>query len=108
MNEKALEKITGLSRRQIIMLQKYVIERKGKIIVGISYDYSDDEVELFILAKMFKDVGYTYPEIKKEMDEYENDKIKVLNKAILKMNKKINDLNKTLEIVKKLKEKEEK
>ena len=47
MNEKTLEKVTGLSRRQIIMLQKTVIERKNKIVVGISYDYSEDEVEEF-------------------------------------------------------------
>ena len=40
MNEKALEKKTGLSRRQIIMLQKTVIKRKGKVVVGLSYDYS--------------------------------------------------------------------
>ena len=68
MNEKTLEKVTKLSRRQIIMLQKKVIERKNKVIVGITYDYSDDEVELFQMAKFLKDCGYTYPEIKKEMD----------------------------------------
>ena len=66
MNEKTLEKVTGLSRRQIIMLQKTVIVRKNKIVVGLSYDYSDDEVEEFLLAKFFKDCGYTYPEIKME------------------------------------------
>ena len=57
MNEKTLEKVTGLSRRQIIMLQKTCIKRKNKIVVGISYEYTDDEVEQFILAKMFKDCG---------------------------------------------------
>ena len=74
MNEKTLEKVTGLSRRQIIMLQKTVIQRKNKIVVGISYDYSDDEVEQFMLAKMFKDCGYSYLEIKKEMEKSQNER----------------------------------
>ncbi|MBR6071506.1 MAG: hypothetical protein IKP77_01580 [Acholeplasmatales bacterium] len=48
------------------MLQKTVIARKNQIIVGIAYDYSTEEVEEFLLAKFFKDCGYTYLEIKKE------------------------------------------
>ena len=83
MNEKALEKVTGLSRRQIIMLQKTVIQRKNKIVVGLSYDYSNEEVSLFILAKVFKDCGYTYKEIKREMDNYKVNKKEVIDKAIL-------------------------
>lgn len=96
MNEKTLEKITGLSRRQIIMLQKTVIQRKNKIVVGISYDYSEDEVEQFILAKVFKDCGYTYPEIKKEMDNYKINKNEVIDKAILKSKAKIRELNEVI------------
>ena len=88
MNEKTLEKVTGLSRRQIIMLQKTCIKRKNKIVVGISYEYTDDEVEQFILAKMFKDCSYNYPEIKKEMDNYAIHKVEVLDKAISKTFKK--------------------
>lgn len=103
MNEKTLEKITGLSRRQIIMLQKTVIKRKNKIVVGLSYDYSDDEVEEFILAKVFKDCGYTYSEIKKEMDNYRNNKLDVINKAILKTERKINNLNELLKRLNELK-----
>ena len=92
MNEKTLEKVTKLSRRQIIMLQKKVIERKNKVIVGITYDYSDEEVELFQMAKFLKDCGYTYPEIKKEMDKYKYNKEEVLDDAIAKMENKIEDL----------------
>ena len=107
MNEKTLEKITGLSRRQIIMLQKTVIQRKNKIIVGISYDYSDDEVEQFILAKMFKDCGYNYSEIKKEMDNYKINRIEVLDKAISKTEIRIDELKETLKRVYELKKKVE-
>ncbi len=104
MNEKTLEKITGLSRRQIIMLQKTVIQRKNKIVVGISYDYSDDEVEEFLLAKFFKDCGYTYPEIKKEMERYRNNKKEVLDGIILKMESKVANLKQIIEKVSKMKE----
>ena len=104
MNEKTLEKITGLSRRQIIMLQKTVIQRKNKIVVGISYDYSDDEVEEFLLAKLFKDCGYTYPEIKKEMERYRNNKKEVLDGIILKMESKVANLKQIIEKVIKMKE----
>ena len=107
MNEKTLEKITGLSRRQIIMLQKKVIQRKNKIVVGVSYDYSDEEVELFLLAKLFKDCGYTYSEIKNEMNNYRINRIEVLNKAIKKLQSKINNLNLNLEKIIILKEKGE-
>ncbi len=96
MNEKTLEKITGLSRRQIIMLQKTVIKRKNKIVVGISYDYSTEEVEEFLLAKFFKDCGYTYSEIKIEMERYRTNKIMVLDMAISKMKNKITKLNNNL------------
>ena len=96
MNEKTLEKVTGLSRRQIIMLQKTVIQRKNKIVVGLSYDYSDDEVEEFILAKMFKDCGYTYHEINEIMKEYRNNKIEVINKAISNLESKISKLESKL------------
>jgi DNA-binding transcriptional MerR regulator len=107
MNEKTLEKITGLSRRQIIMLQKTVIQRKNKIVVGISYDYSEDEVEQFILAKMLKDCGYNYSEIKKEMDNYKINRIEVLDKAISKTEIKIDELKETLKRVYELKKKVE-
>ncbi len=96
MNEKTLEKVTGLSRRQIIMLQKNVIQRKNKIVVGLSYDYSSEEVEQFILAKVFKDCGYTYSEIKKEMDNYKINKNEVIDKAILKSEAKIKELNEVI------------
>ncbi len=78
------------------MLQKKVIERKNKVVVGITYNYSEEEVELFQLAKFFKDCGYTYPEIKKEMDMYEKNKEEVINKAITKMKSKIQDLESNL------------
>jgi DNA-binding transcriptional MerR regulator len=104
MNEKTLEKVTGLSRRQIIMLQKTVITRKNKIVVGLSYDYSDDEVEEFMLAKFFKDCGYTYPEIKKEMDRYRKNKIEVLDEIISKMESKVEELKQIIKKAKELKE----
>ena len=107
MNEKELEKITGLSRRQIIMLQKKVIQRKNKIVVGLSYDYSDEEVELFLLAKLFKDCGYTYSEIKNEMNNYRINKIETLDKAISKLQSRIDTLNDILKRIKDLKEKGE-
>ena len=107
MNEKTLEKITGLSRRQIIMLQKKVIQRKNKIVVGLSYDYSDEEVEQFILAKFFKDCGYTYSEIKNEMDNYRINKNETLDKAISKLQSRINILNDILRRINDLKEKGE-
>ena len=78
MSEKTLEKVTGLSRRQIIMLQKTCIKRKNKIVVGLSYDYSDDEVLEFMLAKVFKDCGYSYPEIKVLMDRFRNKDLIIL------------------------------
>lgn len=108
MNEKTLEKVTGLSRRQIIMLQKTVIKRRNKIVVGLTYEYSDEEVEEFILAKLFKDCGYTYQEIKFEMDNYRINKIEVLDKAINKLQSKVNELENNLKRVKDLKQKEEK
>ena len=89
------------------MLQKTVIKRQNKIVVGISYEYSNEEVEQFILAKMFKDVGYTYSEIKKEMDSYKNNRIEVLDKAISKTTSKIEELNITLQRVYELKKKVE-
>ena len=104
MNEKTLEKVTGLSRRQVIMLQKTVITRKNKIVVGLSYDYSDDEVEEFMLAKFFKDCGYTYPEIKKEMDRYRKNKIEVLDEIISKMESKVEELKQIIKKSKELKE----
>jgi len=104
MNEKTLEKITGLSRRQIIMLQKTVIQRKNKIVVGLSYDYSDDEVEEFLLAKFFKDCGYTYPEIKNEMERYRNNKNEVLDEIISKMENKVASLKQIINKAKELKE----
>ena len=104
MNEKTLEKVTGLSRRQIIMLQKTVIVRKNKIVVGLSYDYPDDEVEEFILAKFFKDCGYTYPEIKKEMERFRKNRIEVLDEIILKMENKVAELKRIIKKAKELKE----
>ncbi len=108
MNEKTLEKVTGLSRRQIIMLQKTVIQRKNKIVVGISYDYSPDEVEEFILAKFFKDCGYTYSRIKIEMENYRNNKTEVLDRIIDETQNRINELNKLIKLAKDLKEKNNK
>ena len=67
MNEKTLEKVTGLSRRQIIQLQKKVIQRKNKITVGLAYDYSKEEVKLFVIASFFKNAGYKYSEIKEKV-----------------------------------------
>ena len=104
MNEKSLEKVTGLSRRQIIMLQKTVIERKNKIVVGLSYDYSDEEVEEFLLAKFFKECGYTYPEIKIEMEKYRENKTEVLEEAISKMKEKIKFYERIIEKANELKE----
>lgn len=104
MNEKTLEKITGLSRRQIIMLQKTAIQRKNKIVVGLSYDYSDDEVEEFLLAKFFKDCGYTYPEIKNEMERYRSNKNEVLDEIISKMENKVASLKQIINKAKELKE----
>ena len=108
MNEKTLEKVTGLSRRQIIMLQKLVIKRRNNVVVGLSYEYSEEEVEEFILAKLFKDCGYTYQEIKIEMDNYRINKNEVLDKAIAKLELKINILENNLKRVKDLRKKEEK
>ena len=96
MNEKALEKLTGLSRRQIIMLQKTVIKRKGKVVIGLSYDYSCEEVEEFQLAKFFKDCGYTYSEIGILMEKYKINKDLVIDEAILKMKNRIKELNDNL------------
>ena len=87
------------------MLQKNVIQRKNKIVVGLSYDYSSEEVEQFILAKVFKDCGYTYSEIKKEMDNYKINKNEVIDKAILKSEAKIKELNEVIEKLNMLKTK---
>ena len=108
MNEKTLEKVTGLSRRQIIMLQKTVIKRKNKIVVGLSYDYSPDEVEEFILAKFFKDCGYTYSRIKAEMENYRNNKTEVLDRIIVETQIKINELKRLIKLANDLKEKSNK
>ena len=105
MNEKTLEKVTGLSRRQIIMLQKTCIKRKNQIVVGLSYEYSDDEVEEFIVAKIFKDCGYNYLEIKELMDKYRNNDFDVIDEAIIKTKAKIKELENALEKVYELKEK---
>ena len=105
MSEKTLEKVTGLSRRQIIMLQKTCIKRKNKIVVGITYEYSDDEVEEFMLAKIFKDCGYNYSEIKELMNKYRNNDLNVIDEAITKTKAKIKELENALEKVYELKEK---
>ena len=89
MNEKNLERVTGLSRRQIIQLQKKVILREKECHLGVSYDYSDDEVKLFILAKFFKDCGYKYIEIKEMIDLYFINKKEAINKSISKMEEDI-------------------
>lgn len=107
MNEKTLEKITKLSRRQIIMLQKSVIQRKNKIVVGLPYDYSDDEVEQFLLAKIFKDCGYTYSEIKKEIEMYYQNQNEVINNAILKVKERMDELDNVLKELYKMKFNEE-
>jgi hypothetical protein len=104
MNEKTLEKITKLSRRQIIELQKNVIKRKGKIGQGIGYDYSDDEVRLFLLAKFFKDCGMQYKEILAQMERYKNNKNEVLEEVIEDIKDKISFYEGILETAKKLKE----
>ena len=85
MNEKTSEKATGLSRRQIIQLQKKAIIRQNKVVKGISYSYSQAEVELFLLAKFFKDCGYNYNEIAEMLIHYEDNKEELLNNAIIKM-----------------------
>ena len=90
------------------MLQKLVIKRRNNVVVGLSYEYSEEEVEEFILAKLFKDCGYTYQEIKIEMDNYRINKNEVLDKAIAKLELKINILENNLKRVKDLKKKEEK
>ena len=103
MNEKALEKVTGLSRRQIIMLQKTAIRRREDVVIGLSYDYSEEEVKEFLLAKFFKDCGYTYKEIKREMISYKVNKNEVLDKAIFKMESKVNVLEENIQKAKKMK-----
>ncbi len=103
MNEKTLEKVTGLSKRQIIMLQKTVVKRKNKIVIGVSYDYSSDEVKEFMLAKFFKDCGYNYQEIKEEMNKYKNNKNSVLDKIIKELEEKIKELERLIELAKDLK-----
>ena len=107
MNEKTLEKVTGLSRRQIIMLQKIVIQRKNKVVVGLSYDYSAEEVKEFMIAKILKICGYSYEEIKLEMIEYRKDETAVLDKAILKLENNIENLKKDLVVVYEFKKKEQ-
>lgn len=74
--------------------------------LGVSYDYSDDEVEEFMLAKFFKGCGYTYPEpeIKKEMERYRNNKNEVLDEIISKMESKVEDLKQVIKKAKELKE----
>ena len=99
-----LIEVTGLSRRQIIMLQKTVIARKNKIVVGLSYDYPDDEVEEFILAKFFKDCGYTYLQIKKEMKRFRENRNEVLDEIILKMENKVTELKRIIKKAEELKE----
>ena len=81
------------------------IQRKNKIVVGISYDYSNDEVEEFIVAKIFKDCGYNYSEIKILMDKYRNNNIDVIDDAIVKTKAKIKELEKALNMVYELKKK---
>lgn len=70
----------------------------------MNYDYSDDEVEEFMLAKYFKDCGHTYPEIKKEMERYRNNKNEVLDEIISKMKSKVEDLKQVIKKAKALKE----
>lgn len=89
------------------MLQKIVIKRINKVVVGLTYEYSDDEVKQFMLAKLFKDCGYTYPEIKIEMENYRIDSLAVIDKAICKLTNKLNELKRILDFIKELKKKEE-
>lgn len=108
MKEKELEKFTGLSRRQIIQLQKRVITRRNKCMIGIAYDYSDEEVNEFLIAKFLKDCGYSYDEIKNSLNVYlENPEI-VINDAIKQMQDNINQMMDNIKIgkdmLKKIKE----
>lgn len=82
----------------------YYKEKQNSCWGGVSYDYSDDEVEEFMLAKFFKDCGYTYPEIKKEMKRYRNNKNEVLDEIISKMESKVEDLKQVIKKAKALKE----
>ncbi|MCR5706287.1 MAG: hypothetical protein K6G48_05795 [Acholeplasmatales bacterium] len=87
------------------MLQKTVVKRKNKIVVGISYDYSIEEVEEFMLAKVFKDCGYHYNEIKDLMDKYRENNVEVIDEAIKKTKCKIEELKKALKNVNELRKK---
>ena len=102
MKEKELERITGLSRRQIIQLQKRVITRKNKCVVGIAYDYSDEEVKEFIIAKFFKDCGYDYKNIKLLIDNYKINPIEVLKEALNHMNAQISKLEENINLGKEM------
>lgn len=82
MKEKELEKLTGLSRRQIISLQKGPIKLKNKNIMGISYDYSKEEVNYFLIAKLLKDCGFSYEAIGKSLEMYNLNKKDLLNKIL--------------------------
>lgn len=86
------------------MLQKTVIKRTNKIVVGVSYDYSKEETRLFIIAKFFKDLGYTYEQIKSKMDEFSIDKEKVIDEAKKEILLRIDSLKDLLDKAEKLKD----
>ena len=108
MKEKELEKITGLSRRQIIQLQKRVITRRNKCMIGIAYEYSDEEIEEFLIAKFLKDCGYSYEEIKDCLTKFKVHPEQVINDAIKQMQNNINQMMDNIKIgkdmLKKIKE----
>ena len=98
MKEKELEKFTGLSRRQIIQLQKRVITRKNKCIVGIAYEYSDDEVGEFLISKFLKDCGYSYGEIKECLTKFKTHPEQVISEALFQMQIKIEKMQNNINI----------
>lgn len=111
MKEKELEKYTGLSRRQIIQLQKRVIKRRNKCTIGIAYEYNDEEIEEFLIAKFLKDCGYSYNEIRNSLILYSKNPEIVIKDALTQMEKEIKRMKENINIgkdfLKSLKKKEE-
>ncbi len=98
MKEKELEKITGLSRRQIIQLQKRVITRKNKCMVGIAYEYSDEEVDEFMISKFLKDCGYSYSKIKDCLIKFKTHPEQVISEALFQMQIEIKKMQNNMTI----------
>ena len=92
-----VEKITGLSRRQIQELEAKIIVKRP-INNGETYKYNDEEIKTLLLAKFLKECDFKNKEIKDLLDEYSDNKDVIIRQAILAMQLKTKKLENSINL----------